>query len=68
MWINTGARALLVWLELCVTVILQYKNKWQITHQVSCNRAVREGDPRVQDCVWKIRRSVRPSITAGLLL
>lgn len=32
-----------------------------------CSKAVRQGDPREQGCVWKIWRSVWSSMTASLL-
>lgn len=62
-WISAGTHA-------CLEVLCFWERvrKCWIMQEASFSKAVRQGDPREQDCVWKIWRSVWSSMTASLLL
>lgn len=53
----------------CVFVFfIKRASKWRIMQEAPSSKAVRQGDPREQGCVWKIWRSAWSSMTASLLL
>lgn len=65
---NTSFAGVTRALCVCKPVFLEHWSKWWIMHEAPCSKAVRQGDPREQGCVWKIWRSVWSSMTTSLLL
>lgn len=49
-------------------MFLEHARKWLIMQEAPSSKAVRQGDPREQGCVWKIWRSAWSSMTTSLLL